>query len=104
MSTSFDIAPMSARAEQPVPSAPFIEHSPRRTLAAGELVASYYTSEPEPEQWIAVATIRRALAAAGGADSLRLLVGAGDSEASAIAQLRRRLGQLAAPTHVPAPT
>ena len=62
----------------------------RHTLRAGELIASYYTCEPGPQQWIAVATI----APRGGAPAaraLRLLVGSGDSEAAAIEHLHRRL-------------
>jgi hypothetical protein len=64
----------------------------RRTLRAGSVVASFYTSEPEPSQWIAVATIARADADdATGGDVVRLLVGAGDSELTAIEQLTSRL-------------
>jgi hypothetical protein len=67
----------------------------RRTLRAGSVVASFYTSEPEPSQWIAVATIARSDPdnVAGG-DVVRLLVGAGDSELTAIEQLTSRLSAL----------
>jgi hypothetical protein len=77
------------RAERATPPAE------RRTLRAGSVVASFYTSEPEPSQWIAVATIARTLTddAAGG-DVVRLLVGAGDSELTAIEQLTSRLSAL----------
>jgi hypothetical protein len=77
------------RAERATPPAE------RRTLRAGSVVASFYTSEPEPSQWIAVATIARTDSdepAAG--DVVRLLVGAGDTELTAIEQLTSRLSAL----------
>lgn len=67
----------------------------RRTLSAGNLTLKYYTSQPGPSQWIAVGTL--ALEPRdGAADVLRLLVGAGASEESAIDHLRQRLDLLSA--------
>jgi hypothetical protein len=68
----------------------------RRTLRAGSVVASFYTSEPEPSQWIAVATIARLEADDPRGGTLRLLVGSGDSELTAIEQLSSRLSELSA--------
>ena len=63
----------------------------RRTLQSAGLVASFYTSEPEPSQWIAVATIARLVSDDPEHGTLRLLVGSGASEAAAVEQLSQRL-------------
>jgi hypothetical protein len=81
---------VSARPRVPAPPAA------RRTLQSANLVASFYTSEPEPSQWIAVATIARLESDDPAHATLRLLVGSGDSEAAAVEQLSQRLHDVSA--------
>jgi hypothetical protein len=60
-------------------------------------ITSSYTSQPAPNQWIAVATI--ALPPRQGVTTrVRLLVGVGTSEAAAIEQLRARIASLVTPS------
>lgn len=66
----------------------------RRTMRAGAREARFYTSQPAPDQWIAVGTVAVLPRHAGYESTLRLLVGAGADEAAAIDNLRRRLDAL----------
>lgn len=58
----------------------------RGTLGAAHLQASYYTAQPAPTQWVAVAVVSGPAAA-----SPRLLVGRGRTELQALDSLRSRL-------------
>lgn len=65
----------------------------RTSVPQGGVIRSSYTSQPAPDQWIAVATV--ALPDARGTTSrLRLLVGVGKTERAALQQLEERLAAL----------
>ena len=58
-----------------------------------QITGSYYTAQPAPTQWVAVATI----VSHDRPGTYRLVVGSGTSEASAVAALDRRLTALTPP-------
>lgn len=66
----------------------------RGELAGRYVWLEYYTTEPAPGSWVAVGAVTRRAASGVPPRALRMLVGAGRSEAQAVDDLSRRFGQL----------